>query len=98
MVRQFNRDRAGLLSASRKACWLNACSRCLSFNHALGYLQRVSGPQILRESRRRIEDTTEPKKGKKIYGKQILCFRTKSAHIEQLLFDPIGPFSYVLSH
>ena len=28
----------------------------------------------------------------------FLCFRTKTAHIEQLLFDPIGPFSYVLSH
>ena len=27
-----------------------------------------------------------------------MCFRTKTAHIEQLLFDPIGPFSYVLSH
>ena len=73
-------------------------SRCLSFNRALGYLQRVSGPQILCESRRRIEDTTEPKKGKKRDGKQILCFRTKTAHIEQLSFDPIGPFSYVLSH
>ena len=42
----------------------------------------------MRESRRRIEDTTEPKKDRK----QILCFRTKTAHIEQLLFDPIGPF------
>ena len=31
-------------------------------------------------------------------GEQVLCFRTKTAHIEQLLFDPIGPFSYVLSH
>ena len=70
----------------------------MSFNHAFGYLQRVSGPQILRESRRRIEDTTEPKKGRKKDGKQILCFRTKTAHIQQLLFDPIGPFSYVLSH
>ena len=72
-------------------------SRCLSFNRALGYLQRVSGPQIFRESRRRIEDTTEPKKEEKKDGKQILCFRTKTAHIEQSLFDPIGPFSYVLS-
>ena len=34
----------------------------MSFNRALGYLQRVSGPQILRESRRRIQDATEPKK------------------------------------
>ena len=72
-------------------------SRCLSFNRALGYLLRVSGPQIFRESRRRIEDTTESKKEKKD-KKQILCFRTKTAHIEQSLFDPIGPFSYVLSH
>ena len=71
-------------------------SRCLSFNRALGYLQRVSGPQILRESRRRIEDTTEPQKKKKDV-KHFFCFRTKTAHIEQLLFDPIGPFSYVLS-
>ena len=63
----------------------------------LGYLQRVSGPQILRESRRRIEDTTEPKEKEKKDCKQFLCFRTKTAHIEQLLFDPIGPFSYVLS-
>ena len=51
----------------------------------------------MRESRRRIEDTTEPKNKKKD-GKQFFCFRTKTAHIEQLLFDPIGPFSYVLSH
>ena len=36
-------------------------------------------------------------KKKKKDGKQILCFRTKTAHIEQLLFDPIGPFSQVLS-
>ena len=70
----------------------------MSFNRALGYLQRVSGPQIFRESRRRIEDTTEPKKEEKKDEKQILCFRTKTAHIEQSLFDPIGPFSYVLSH
>ena len=69
-------------------------SRCLSFNRTLGYLQRVSSPQIFRESRRRIEDITEPKKEEK-KGKQILCFRTKTAHIEQSLFDPIGPFSYV---
>ena len=60
----------------------------------LGYLQRDSGPQILRKSKRRTEDTTEPKKD----GKQILCFRTKTAHIEQLLFYPSGPFSQVLSH
>ena len=52
----------------------------------------------MRESRRRIEDTTEPKKEEKKDGKQILCFITKTAHIEQSLFDPIGPFSYVLSH
>ena len=81
----------GLLSESRGRLVGLTRSRCLSFNRALGYLQRVSGPQILRESRRRIEDTTEPKKRKKD-GKQILCFRTKTAHIEQLLFDPIGPF------
>ena len=37
-------------------------------------------------------------KKKKKDGKQILCFRTKTVHIEQSLFDPIGPFSYVLSH
>ena len=37
------------------------------------------------------------KKGEKKDGKQFLCCRTKTAHIEQLLFDPIGPFSYVLS-
>ena len=37
-------------------------------------------------------------KKKKKDEKQILCFRTKTAHIEQSLFDPIGPFSYVLSH
>ena len=70
----------------------------MSFNRALGYLQRVSSPQIFRESRRRIEDTTESKKEEKKDEKQILCFRTKTAHIEQSLFDPIGPFSYVLSH
>ena len=37
-------------------------------------------------------------KKKKKDEKQILCFRTKTAHIEQSLFDPIGPFSYILSH
>ena len=73
-------------------CQFNYVRAGLSFNRALGYLQRVSGPQIFRESRRRID-----LKKKKKDEKQILCFRTKTAHIEQSLFDPIGPFSYVLS-
>ena len=52
----------------------------------------------MRESRRRIEDTTEPQKEKKKDRDFFVCFRTKTARIEQLLFDPIGPFSQVLSH
>ena len=58
-------------------------SRCLSFNRALGYLQKVAGPPILHESKRKIEDAAEPKKKKKKGNK--LCFRIITGHIEILL-------------
>ena len=67
-------------------------SRCLSFNRALGYLQRVSGPQILRESRRRIEDTTEPKKEEKKMGNNFFVLELKLLILNNYYLTQLVPF------
>ena len=56
----------------------------------LGYLQRVSGPQILRESRRRIEDTTEPKKKK--MGNKFCILELKPLILNNYYFTQLDPF------
>ena len=67
-------------------------SRCLSFNRALGYLQRVSGPQIFRESRRRIEDTTESKKEKKKMRNKFCVLELKQLILNNHYLNQLVPF------
>ena len=58
----------------------------------LGYLQRVSGPQFLRESRRRIEDTTEPKKGEKKMGNKFCVLELKPLLLNNYYLTQLVPF------
>ena len=64
----------------------------LSFNRALGYLQRVLGAQILRESRRRIEDTTEPKKEEKKMGNKFCVLELKPLILNNYYLTQLVPF------